>query len=61
MSTEWLINPHDVESAADIECEIARIERRGGRIGGRSRINYATGLPLRDAEPAARVSDARHS
>jgi hypothetical protein len=58
MSTEWLINPHDVEIAADIEREIARIERSGGRIGGRIPIDYATGLPLRDAEPVAGVSDA---
>jgi hypothetical protein len=53
MSTEWLINPHDAEAAADIEREIARIEQRGGRIGARFRIDYATGLPLRDVEPVA--------
>jgi hypothetical protein len=60
MSTEWLISPHDIEIAADIEREIARIDRPGGRIGGRSRtrIDYATGLPLRDVESVAGASDA---
>lgn len=58
MSTEWLISPHDIEIAADIEREIARIDRPSGRIGGRSRIDYATGLPLRDVEPVAGASDA---
>ena len=53
MSTEWLLNTHDIEIAADIEREIARIERPGRRIGGRFRIDYATGLPLRDVEPVA--------
>jgi hypothetical protein len=53
MSTEWLNNPHDLEIAADLEREIARIERLDGRIGGPFRINYATGLPLRDPEPVA--------
>jgi hypothetical protein len=58
MSTEWLLNTHDIEIAADIEREIARIERPGGRIRGRFRIDYATGLPLRDVGPAAGPSDA---
>jgi hypothetical protein len=58
MATEWLISPHDVAIAADIEREIARIERPGGRIGAGFRIDYATGLPLRDVEPAAGPSDA---
>jgi hypothetical protein len=57
MSTEWLISPHDIEIAADIEREIARIERPGGRIGGRFRIDYATGLPLRVVESVAGASD----
>ena len=39
MSTAWLLSTHDIEIAADIEREIARIERPGGRIGGRFRIN----------------------
>jgi hypothetical protein len=58
MSTEWLLSAHDIEIAADIEREIARIERPGGRIGCRFRIDYATGLPLRDVEPVAGPSDA---
>jgi hypothetical protein len=58
MSTEWLLNTHDIEVAADIEREIARIERPGGRIGGRFGIDYATGLPLRDVEPVAGPGDA---
>jgi hypothetical protein len=58
MSTEWLISPHDVEIAADIEREIARMERSSGTIGGRFRIDYATGLPLRDVGPVAGASDA---
>jgi hypothetical protein len=57
MSTEWLISPHDIEIAADTEREVARIER-AGRIGGRPRIDYATGLPLRDVESVAQASDA---
>jgi hypothetical protein len=58
MSTEWLLSTHDIGIAADIERQIARIERRGGRIGGRFRIDYATGLPLRDVEPVVGASNA---
>jgi hypothetical protein len=58
MSTEWLVNPRDIQIAADIEREIARVERPGGRIGGRFPIDYATGLPPREVESAAGPSDA---
>ena len=58
MSTEWLVNPRDIQIAADIEREIARVERPGGRVGGRFRINYATGLPLGEVESVAGPSDA---
>jgi hypothetical protein len=58
MSTEWLISPHDIEIAAEIEREIARIERPGGRIGGRFGLDYATGLPLRDIESIVEAGDA---
>jgi hypothetical protein len=58
MSTEWLTSAYDIEIAADIEREIARIERPDGRIGGRFGMDYATGLPLRDVEPVAEPSDA---
>jgi ABC-type taurine transport system ATPase subunit len=58
MSTEWLLTTHDIEIAADIEREIARMERPDGRIGDRFGIDYATGLPLRDVEPVAGPNDA---